>query len=99
MPAFSARRPAAWIAGPSAIGSVNGMPISMMSAPAFGSALRISSEVVEIGIAGHQEGDEGGAALLLQLGETAVDAGGHSDLPSEMFGDLRRCPCRRGRRG
>src|SRR5689334_4726458 len=45
MPALSARRPAAWIAGPSAIGSVKGIPISMMSAPAFGNALMISSEV------------------------------------------------------
>src|SRR5260370_1309828 len=49
MPPFSARRPAAWIAGPSAIGSVKGMPISMMSAPAFGSALMMSSEVAGSG--------------------------------------------------
>src|SRR5215211_5728405 len=45
MPAFSARKPAAWIDGPSAIGSVKGIPISIMSAPAFGSALRMSSDV------------------------------------------------------
>ena len=44
-PAWSARRPPAWIAGPSAIGSVNGMPSSITSAPAFGSAFRIASEV------------------------------------------------------
>ena len=44
-PPFSARRPAAWIAGPSAIGSENGMPSSMMSAPAFGSAFMIVSDV------------------------------------------------------
>src|ERR1700736_876380 len=37
------------MAGPSAIGSVKGMPISMMSAPAFGSALMISSEVAGSG--------------------------------------------------
>jgi hypothetical protein len=43
-PALSARNPAAWIAGPSAIGSVNGMPSSTISAPALGSALRIASE-------------------------------------------------------
>ena len=49
MPAFSARSPAAWIDGPSAIGSVKGIPISMMSAPAFGSALRMSSEVAGSG--------------------------------------------------
>ena len=35
-PAFSARLPAAWMIGPSAIGSVNGMPISIRSAPAAG---------------------------------------------------------------
>src|SRR3954454_24786849 len=49
MPALSARRPAAWIDGPSAIGSVKGMPISIISAPAFGSALMISSEVAGSG--------------------------------------------------
>jgi len=44
-PALSARRPAAWIAGPSAMGSVNGMPSSMMSAPAFGKALAMAKDV------------------------------------------------------
>ena len=48
-PALSARSPAAWIAGPSAIGSVNGMPSSITSAPAFGSALRIASAVLASG--------------------------------------------------
>src|SRR5438874_11320025 len=37
------------MAGPSAIGAVNGMPISMISAPAFGSALMMSSEVLGSG--------------------------------------------------
>ena len=49
MPPFKARKPAAWIAGPSAIGSVNGMPISMRSAPAAGSARRMLSEVAPSG--------------------------------------------------
>src|SRR5262245_10742424 len=44
-PALSARCDDAWIAGPSAIGSVNGMPSSITSAPACGRALRIASEV------------------------------------------------------
>ena len=44
-PPLSALRPAAWIAGPSAIGSENGMPSSMMSAPAPGSAFMIDSDV------------------------------------------------------
>src|SRR5215813_1115750 len=44
-PALSARCDDAWIAGPSAIGSVNGMPSSITSAPAFGSALMSASDV------------------------------------------------------
>ena len=66
-PALSARSPAAWIAGPSAIGSENGMPISMMSAPAAGSAFRIASEVVVVRVAGRDEGDERRARGLPQL--------------------------------
>ena len=81
MPAFSARRPAAWIEGPSAIGSVKGMPISMMSAPAFGSALMMSSDVCGIGIAGHHKGDERRAALFGEFGKACVDTGGHFFLP------------------
>jgi hypothetical protein len=34
MPSDSARSPAFWITGPSALGSENGTPSSMMSAPA-----------------------------------------------------------------
>jgi hypothetical protein len=45
MPLFSARKDEAWIAGPSAIGSVNGMPSSITSAPAAGSAFTRSSAV------------------------------------------------------
>ena len=48
-PFSSARSPAAWIAGPSAIGSVNGMPSSIRSAPAAGSALRMASAVAPSG--------------------------------------------------
>ena len=44
-PAFSARWDEAWIAGPSAMGSENGMPSSMMSAPAAGRPFKILSEV------------------------------------------------------
>src|SRR5215467_12919984 len=44
-PALSARCEDAWMAGPSAIGSVNGMSSSITSAPAFGSALMSASEV------------------------------------------------------
>ena len=45
MPAWSARRLAAWIAGPSAMGSENGMPISITSTPAAGRPLSISKNV------------------------------------------------------
>ena len=44
-PRFRARCPAAWIAGPSAIGSENGMPISTRSAPAPASPWKRASEV------------------------------------------------------
>ena len=43
-PAFERPQARRWIAGPSAIGSVKGMPISMTSAPAA-AGLRIASEV------------------------------------------------------
>src|SRR6201997_4502576 len=44
-PALSARCDDSWIAGPSAIGSVNGMPSSTTSAPAAGTARSSASEV------------------------------------------------------
>ena len=44
-PAASARWPARWIAGPSAIGSVNGMPSSTTSTPAAGRPFSTASEV------------------------------------------------------
>src|SRR5262245_1222794 len=49
MPLLSARRLDAWIAGPSAIGSLNGMPSSIRSAPAAGRPLRISHDVSRSG--------------------------------------------------
>ena len=57
-PACSARSDEAWIAGPSAIGSEKGMPSSMMSAPAPGSAFRDLERGVVVGIARRDEGDE-----------------------------------------
>ena len=65
-PPFSARRPAAWIAGPSAIGSENGMPSSMMSAPASGSAFMIAERGVVVRVAAHEIGDERRAAFGLR---------------------------------
>ena len=44
-PAFRPRLPAAWMIGPSAIGSVNGMPISIRSAPASGMPFKMAWEV------------------------------------------------------
>ena len=55
-PASSARSAGAWIAGPSAIGSENGMPSSITSAPAGGSASRMRERGLGIGIAGRDEG-------------------------------------------
>ena len=48
-PAFRARSELAWIDGPSAIGSENGIPNSMMSAPAAARPPRISMEVAGSG--------------------------------------------------
>src|SRR5436190_1810412 len=48
-PALSARCDDIWIAGPSAMGSVNGMPSSTTSAPAGGRARRMASEVSRSG--------------------------------------------------
>ena len=90
MPALSARSDEAWIAGPSAIGSVNGMPISIRSAPAAGRPREERERGVGIGIAGGDEGDEPAAPGRLQRGEAARDAPGvggaldraHSLVPS-----------------
>src|SRR5271169_69970 len=49
MPCFRARWPAAWMAGPSAIGSENGMPISIRSAPAAGRPANSLAEVAGSG--------------------------------------------------
>ena len=38
-----------------------------------------------IRIAGHQEGDEGRAALFLQFGEACVDAGGHDAASAVLY--------------
>ena len=80
VPALSARRPAAWIDGPSAIGSVNGMPISIRSAPAAGS--RRSRRVAAIGIAGVRKVTSAAAALALQFGEARGDAAHSLRRPS-----------------
>ncbi len=48
-PAFRPRSPAAWMVGPSAIGSVNGMPISIRSAPAPGMPCRMAVLVASSG--------------------------------------------------
>ena len=82
LPALSARKPAAWIAGPSAIGSVNGMPSSMMSAPGLRQGLGDGERRFVVGIARHDEGHQRGAAFGLQRGEAPVDAGAHRFLLS-----------------
>ena len=89
MPAFSARSAAAWIGGPSAIGSVNGMPSSMRSAPAPGSACEDGERRRGIRIAGHHEGDEGGAAFGLAARRSGVDTVrvAHSMRHPQVLGD------------
>ena len=73
-PPSSARWPARWIAGPSAIGSVKGMPSSTRSTPARGQALEDRERAVVVGVAGHHEGDEGLAALGGERREPLFDA-------------------------
>src|ERR1700682_2667398 len=84
-PALRARNDEAWTAGPSAIGSVNGMPSSITSAPACGNALAMASHVAKSGSpalvknhggpAGHGTGDgqaeldHVGARLRQRLGD------------------------------
>ena len=48
-PAAKARCEAAWMAGPSAIGSVKGIPNSIISAPACGRPARIRAEISRSG--------------------------------------------------
>src|SRR5690349_22239366 len=48
-PLWSARSEEAWIAGPSAMGSLKGIPSSIRSAPAAGSCLTIAAEVLRSG--------------------------------------------------
>ena len=88
-PALSARCDDAWIAGPSAIGSVNGMPSSITSAPAFGSA-EDRERGLGVGIARGEEGHQRGAAFALQLGEAAIDARGHDVRRSRYSATLAR---------
>ena len=57
-PAVSARSAAAWITGPSAIGSEKGMPSSSMSAPPSTSCVEDRGAGLEIRIAEHDEGAE-----------------------------------------
>ena len=83
-PAASARRLAAWIDGPSAIGSVNGMPISIRSAPAAGRPAISSQRGGEVRIARGQEGDQPRPALAAQLGEAGVDPPAHSSIPMAL---------------
>ena len=76
-PALSARWDDIWIAGPSAIGSVNGMPSSMTSAPAAGSALHEGKRRLGVGVAGGEKRHQRGAAFRLQLRKAPIDTRGH----------------------
>ena len=69
MPRASARSLAFWITGPSAIGSLNGTPSSMMSAPAAAIARMIGDRAVGVRIAGRDVGDQRLAACVAQRGE------------------------------
>jgi len=61
------------MAGPSAMGSENGMPSSMMSAPRRGKLLQDFERTFRIGIAGGNEGDDP-PVQRTKLGEARSDA-------------------------
>ena len=63
MPRASARSPAFWITGPSAIGSENGTPSSITSAPAVDHRVHQLGRGVGIRVAGGDVGDQRLAAL------------------------------------
>src|SRR4029079_3863752 len=102
-PALRARWDDIWIAGPSAIGSVNGMPNSMTSAPAAGSAcprarrapagprrrqrLHEGKRRLGVGVAGGKKRYQRGAAFRLQLRKAPIDTRGHG-LRSTSFDAL-----------
>ncbi len=86
-PPFSARWPAIWIAGPSAIGSENGMPSSMTSDPASGKRLHDAERGLEVRVAAHEIGDERRAAFSLQDRQSVcpcVRSCSYSPIPSNL---------------
>ena len=74
MPRASARSAAFWITGPSAIGSENGTPSSITSAPPSASAMHDVDRGVGVRVAGGDVGDQRLAALRLQRVEGGGDA-------------------------
>ena len=65
-------------------GSVNGMPISIRSAPAAGRPAISSQRGREVGVARGQEGDQPRPALGLELREARVDPAAHSSTPMAL---------------
>ena len=96
-PLASARCIAAWITLPSADGSLQGTPISMMSAPASAAAMHQPPAGLVVGILRGQVDDQRGALLRLRAREALV--------PRRLLTASRRgarrwspCPCRPGPR-
>jgi len=79
VPARNARSPARWITGPSAIGSENGTPSSIKSAPPRSSA-SISAACGRRGIAASEIRDEPLTILFVQCLEESANAS-HSETP------------------
>ena len=74
VPARSARSDARWITGPSAIGSENGTPSSIRSAPPRSSAATSAGVRLRVRIAGGEVGNQRRTALLPQTLEQLRDA-------------------------
>ena len=72
-PLLSARCEAAWMTGPSAVGSEKGTPISTMSTPAASSAGISSCRRLQVRVARRQVGDERLPPLFFQRRESLFD--------------------------
>ena len=75
-PAFSPRRAARWIGGPSAIGIAERKAQFDDVGPGGRQAAQDLQRLVARGVTGHDIGHEAGPALGLQAGEAGVDTGG-----------------------
>ena len=97
VPCFSARSDERWITGPSAIGSENGMPSSITSAPPFTSACMIGTVCAASGSPAVTNGISAARRDAARRSKTCGDAVQSCD--PRRLAPRCACPCRRGPRG